>query len=165
MDFNNIDEIKIYGFEGFNTVKSLWQNRKIIPKEMGVYLVLNPEFENPEFIFPDVGGFFKSKNPNISLEELKTKWVEDSMVVYIGKAGEQGKNATLHSRIGHYLRFGQGKKAGHWGGRYIWQLANYYDLIFCWKVTEGENPRKVETKLIDEYYQQFHKLPFANLTK
>lgn len=165
MDFNNIKAIEKYGFKGFITVESLFENRRIIPKEMGVYLVLNPDYENPKFILPGAGGFFKEKNPNVSLEELKRNWVKDSLVVYIGKAGEPGKKATLHSRLGQYIRFGQGKKVGHWGGRYIWQLANHRDLIFCWKKTDNENPRKVEQSLIDSFLQRFGKIPFANLAK
>jgi hypothetical protein len=30
---------------------------------------------------------------------------------------------------------GRGELAGHWGGRYIWQLSDSADLIAAWKVT------------------------------
>lgn len=165
MDFNNIEEIKMHGFTGFITVQSLWNDKSILPKQKGVYLVLNPDFKNTKFLFPGVGGFFKDKNPNVTIEELKKNLVPDSLVVYIGKAGSPNGNANLYKRLGQFLHFGQGKNIGHWGGRLIWQLANHKDLIICWKVTQGEDPREVEKKLIDEYCRKFHKLPFANLTK
>jgi len=164
MSFNNIEEIKKSGFEGFKTVKSLWKNSASVPKKMGVYLVLNPEYRNPEFIIPGVGGFFKGKDPNVTLEELEKKHVEDSMVVYIGKAGGIDSSATLYFRISQYLKFGQGKNIGHYGGRYIWQLANYRDLIFCWKAIT-ESPRIAEIELMAEFKQQFNAMPFANLTR
>jgi hypothetical protein len=163
--FNNIEVIKSCGFNGYKTVEYLWTNLKILPKQKGVYLVLNPNYKNIKFILPGVGGFLKDKNPNVPIEELQNNLVLDSLVVYIGKAGDLSGKSNLHKRLRQYLRFGQGKKIGHWGGRYIWQLANHKDLIICWKVTEQDNPRDVEKKLINEYCLQFHKLPFANLTK
>jgi hypothetical protein len=165
MNFCNIEEIKKNGFAGFKTVQFLWNDKSILPKQKGVYLVLNPDYKNTKFIFPGVGGFFKGKNPNVSMEELKENQVQDSLVVYIGKAGTADGKANLNKRLGQFLRFGQGKNVGHWGGRYIWQLANHKDLIICWKVTEDEEPREIELRLIYEYLQKFHKLPFANLTK
>lgn len=161
--FNNIESLKEADFTGFKTVEELWNNRSDIPKEKGVYVVINPDFQKPEFINPGVGGFFKNRNPNVSIEELQRNLVQDSPVVYIGKAGSSAGNATLHSRIGQYLQFGRGKKVGHWGGRLIWQFKNHRDLIFCWKLTPENDPRKIEMSLIDEYRRQYGKLPFANL--
>jgi len=164
MNFNNIEDLKEYGFTGFKTVKELWDNRSSIPKERGVYLVIDPNYKNPEFISTGVGGFFKGKNPNVSISELKSNLVPNSRVVYIGKAGSLTGNATLNSRIGQYLRFGQTKNVGHWGGRYIWQIKNHSDLIFCWKPTPNEDPREVEKLLLKQYITSFNKRPFANLT-
>ena len=163
IDFNNIASLKQNGFTGFKTVKELWEDRTDIPREKGVYLILNPAYKNTEFISPGVGGFFKGKNPNVLPEELKRNLVPDSLTVYIGKAGSPTGSATLFSRLGQYLKFGQGKKVGHWGGRYIWQLKNHEDLIFCWKPTPDDDPRAVEIKLIKSYQDSFGMRPFANL--
>ena len=70
----------------------------------------------------------------------------------------------LHSRLVQYLRFGQGKKVGHWGGRFIWQLQNHEDLVFSWKITPNNDPSEVERSLLSQFVDQFGKLPFANLT-
>lgn len=164
MDFNDIDDIEEKGFTGFVTVESLWDDKSCIPKVRGVYMVLNHN-RQPDFINPGVGGFFKGKDPNVSLSELHDNYVPDSLVVYIGKAGGPNGQATLHSRLGLYLRFGQGKNVSHWGGRLIWQLRNHKHLLFCWKPTPDDDPREVEKLLVDNYVTQFGKLPFANLVK
>lgn len=164
MDFNNIRDIKIHGFEGFKTVTELWSDKSCIPKVRGVYLVINPGYQNANFINPGVGGFFKGKNPNVSIDELKSNYLENSKVVYIGKAGSPSGKASLHSRIGQYLRFGETKNVGHWGGRLIWQLQNHNSLIFCWMPTPTEDPREIEKRLLSEFIKQFGYRPFANLT-
>lgn len=58
------------------------------------------------------GGFFKGKNPNVSIQELNSNWIDGEHIVYIGKATE------LCRRLRQYMSFGQGKNIGHWGGRY-----------------------------------------------
>ncbi|MEX0719057.1 MAG: hypothetical protein WD509_02695 [Candidatus Paceibacterota bacterium] len=164
MDYNDIQSLKDNGFSGFKTVQELWLDSTVIPAERGVYLVLDINEKLPEFLFPGVGGFFKNRDPNVTEDVLKSKWIEDSRVVYIGKAGSLTGQATLRSRLRQYLRFGQSKKVGHWGGRLIWQLAHYADLIFCWKPTPEHEPRTVEVQLLADYKNQFERLPFANLT-
>lgn len=164
MNFNDIDDIKKNGFIGFKTVGELWIDKSSIPKIKGVYLVFNPTFKKTEFINPGVGGFFKGKDPNVTIAELKINHVDNSQVVYIGKAGSPTGKATLNSRLGQYLRFGETKNVGHWGGRLIWQLKNHSDLIFCWKSTPKDDPREIEKHLLSEYIKQFGVRPFANLT-
>lgn len=164
MNFNNIDDIKKNGFTGFKTVKELWTDKSNIPKTKGVYLVINLTFKKSEFIYPGVGGFFKGKNPNVPIAELKGNHIDNSLVVYIGKAGSPKGHATLNSRLGQYLRFGETKNVGHWGGRLIWQLKNHKSLIFCWKSTPKDDPRVIEKQFLSEYIKQFGVRPFANLT-
>lgn len=164
MDFNNMHDLMEKGFTGFVSVKDLWVDRSVIPKLRGIYLVLNPDHKNTEFINPGTGGFFKGKDPNVAIEVLKENYVRDSLVVYIGKAGSLTGKATLHSRLGQYLKFGQGKNIGHWGGRFIWQLKNHADLIYCWKETQDTDPRNVEKQLLSDFIDQFGVRPFANLT-
>lgn len=164
MDFNNIDDIKSKGFKGFKTIRDLWTDKSDIPDIKGVYLLLTPTPDRPTFINPGVGGYFKGKDPNLPIDQLKDNWVTGSQVVYIGKAGSLTGQSTLKKRIKQYLRFGQGKNVGHWGGRLIWQLTNHPDLTFCWQTTNGQNPRDVERTLINDFVQQFGSRPFANLT-
>lgn len=163
MNFNDIDDLKKNGFTGFKSVGELWTDKSNIPKIKGVYLVINPNFEKVEFINPGVGGWFKGKDPNVSIDCLNSNHVDNSLVVYIGKAGSLEGKATLNSRIGQYLRLGETKNVGHWGGRLIWQIKNHSDLIFCWKPTPKNDPRQIEKQLLSEYNEQFDARPFANL--
>ena len=163
MDFNNIDDIKKAGFTGFKKMSELFIDSSSIPKIKGVYLVLNPNFKKAEYLQIGTGGHFKGKNPNVTLDELKSNWVDNSLIDYIGKAGSETSNATLHSRLKQYFGFGQGKNIGHWGGRLIWQLKNSADLIVCWKSLPNDDPRTFENQLIRKFVSEFSKRPFANL--
>jgi len=163
MDFNSIEDIKKAGFTGFKKMSELFIDSSSIPKSKGVYLVLNPKFEKAEYLQIGTGGYFKGKNPNVTLNELKLNWVDNSLVVYIGKAGSETSSATLHSRLKQYFAFGQGKNIGHWGGRLIWQLKNSADLIVCWKLLPNDDPRTFENSLIKKFVVEFSKRPFANL--
>ncbi len=162
MNFKDIEQIKKAGFTGFKTMKELFADSSAIPKIKGVYLVLNPT-KKGEFLTVGTGGHFKGKNPNVSVSELKANWVDDTIVVYIGKAGKDGSSATLQSRLRQYFGFGQGKNVGHWGGRFIWQLKNSADLVVCWKALPTTDPRTVEADLIQDFVSKFSQRPFANL--
>jgi hypothetical protein len=182
MDFNSKNKLREAGFEGFKTFKEIEKLFNEIrfakhPKDAsyhddssyslnnkGVYLVLNPDYEKePEFRPIGTGGHPKGKDPNVTIDELKSNWVDNSLVVYIGKAGGDGEKATLQSRLKQYLRFGQEKKSPHGGGRFIWQLKNSADLIVCWKRLPNDDPRDVERQLIQDFKSVFSKRPFANL--
>jgi hypothetical protein len=163
MNFSSVEEIKNAGFTGFKKMSELFADSSIIPKTKGVYLVLNLDKKPVEYLNMGTGGHFKGKNPNVSLDELKANRVDKTIIVYIGKAGKDGSSATLHSRLGQYFRFGQGRNVGHWGGRFIWQLKNAKDLVVCWKELPKEDTRTFEQKLIQEFRLKFSNRPFANL--
>jgi hypothetical protein len=151
------------GFEGFVSIASLKANPYQIPQKQGVYVVLFPFDKEPDFLQTGTGGFFKDKNPNVSISELESKWVSGTDIIYIGKAGGSSSKATLQSRLIQYLKFGMGMKIGHWGGRYIWQLANSDSLLVCWKPTK-QDARDVESEMIEQFKREHNGCrPFANL--
>lgn len=156
-------ELKKNGFQGFITIRYLFNHRSKLPKEKGVYMILIPSSFILKFKTVGTGGYFKGKNPNVTLQELQSNWVENAAIIYIGKAGSETSSATLQSRLNQYLNFGQGKAVGHWGGRLIWQIQNSENLIVCWKTTPSEEPSKVESKLIESFKAIHNKRPFANL--
>ena len=164
MTFNNKNSLVENGFKGFISIKDLWIDRLSVPKIRGVYLVVDPNFQDTQFIDPGVGGFFKGKDPNVDIEVLKSNIVSGAEVVYIGKAGSPTGKATLYSRLGQYLRFGLTKNVGHWGGRFIWQIKKHDELVFCWKTVENGDPREVEKGLLSDFQNQYGQRPFANLT-
>jgi len=158
MNFNDINELADNGFQGFISIRELWNDNAIIPHIQGVYLILNKN-DNTEFLEEGVGGFFHEHNPNVPIDRLTNEFVPDSLVVYIGKA------TNLSTRIKQYLRFGQGLNAPHRGGRLIWQIEHHEELIVCWKeLPDNEDPRETERQLILEFQNQFNnQRPFANL--
>lgn len=163
ISFKSVDELMNAGFLGFKKIEILFNDSTSIPKMKGVYMVLRISTESPKFLKTGTGGHFKGKDPNVSISILNTNWVEDTIVVYIGKAGSEGSSATLHSRLNQYFKFGQGKNIGHYGGRLIWQLEDSKDLIVCWKPLPKGDPRNIESGLIRDFVSIYSARPFANL--
>ena len=164
MKMEEREKLKKLGFVGFKTVRELMNSCKDIPPNMGVYVVLRENESEPQFVKEGTGGFFKGKNPNVSFSELKTNWIDNEPVVYIGKAGGSKNSATLQTRLEQYMRFGQGENIGHWGGRYIWQLEDSKDLVVGWKTLTDKEPREVERQMIADFKNAHGgKRPFANL--
>lgn len=164
MNFESVDAMRRSEFEGFKSMVCLQKSECCeVPAVPGVYLVLRSNIEHPSFLQSSTGGHFKGKDPTVEIEALKSKWVRDVPVLYIGKAGSIGGVATLRSRLRQYMQFGKGTPIGHWGGRYIWQLQDSPDLLICWKPTNKEIPREVEKGLIREFRAVYKRLPFANI--
>lgn len=163
MNFNDIGVLKKSGFKGFIKINELMKNGCAnIPRQQGIYFVLN-RFGGKELSDVNVGGHFKGRNPTISFPELNRNWVDNTVVLYIGKAGGFSSRATLYSRLKQYMRFGCGEPVGHWGGRLIWQLNNNRDLIICWMELPEDEPREIEKSLIQEFTINYGMRPFANL--
>lgn len=155
-----MDELTNYqneGFNGFVKVSDLRLSTGVLPETQGVYVVIRTNSEKPQFLECGTGGHFKGRNPNVTLSELENNLVPGSNVMYIGKA------TSLRNRVKQLLRFGAGSNVGHWGGRYLWQLADANDLVIAWKETPMEDPRAVEVRMLTEYVNKYGKRPFANL--
>ena len=163
----DIQSLRAQGFEGFLTIRDLRAcNLECVPGkpgDIGVYVVLRSEHGQPQFLQTSTGGRFKGRDPNVAIDALRAKWVPESRLIYLGKAGAPGKPATLRSRLRQYLDFGAGQPVGHWGGRYIWHLPNPDDLIVAWKRTPGATPRDVERQMIKDFVAAFGAKPFANI--
>lgn len=165
IDWASLASLEDYGFEGFVPIRELRFAREKIPGVRGVYVLLRVRHDEPRFVAAGTGGHFKGKDPNVAEPVLLASWVADVQVVYIGKAGDPGKRATLRSRLSQYLRFGAGGDVGHWGGRYVWQLADAEDLLVGWKPLPDGEPSQVESELINQFRLVHGRRPFANLTK
>ena len=170
MDFSSIEDLEANGFLGFKLMKDIFKDRSSIPPIKGVYLVLYISNQNPQFLKVGSGPtlYKKKTDPNVSIDELKSNWVDDTIVINIGKAGGLNKQQfegkeTLKSRLTTYLSFGQGKDVRHYGGRLIWQLFDSNNLVVCWKPTPLSEPRDLEASLIKEFKSIYGKRPFANL--
>ena len=144
-------------FQGF--VPLLAVDLKTIPDLPGVYCLLRTSAEAPVFLESSPAGWWKDKDPSVSTDVLQKAWIEGPTVIYIGKA-----STSLRRRLRPYQRIGEGHKAAHWGGRYIWQLADYPDLLIAWRVESGD-ANAIESELIAEFRTGYGDRPFANLVK
>ncbi len=155
---NEISEYKSEGFDGFIPVRILRESKSIIPDMKGIYVVLRTSEDAPVFLEKGSAKVLEDKDPNVAEEVLAAKYVSGSQTVYIGKA------TNLRNRLGQLLRFGDGRCINHWGGRYLWQLADAEDLLIAWKVITSENPREVESRMLNDFKNRYGKLPFANIS-
>jgi len=144
------------GFTGFCSVASLrGQGTLGIPRVGGVYVVLRTG-EEPDFRATSSGGRFKGKNPSVAVDALHRKWVDSADVLYIGQSND------LRRRLLTLVQFGDGRPVGHWGGRYLWQLANSGNLTVAWLPAVA--PRAAEAELLSTFKEEYGgRLPFANL--
>jgi len=164
MKFSSVQDLASAGFRGFSQVRDLQADGcASVPATPGVYLVIRAIAEPPTFRIKSVGGWLKQRDPTVSAEELKANWVPEAIILNVGKAGGAGSSATLRSRLSQYMKFGQGKPIGHWGGRLVWQLADHLTLQVCWRPVTDQEPATIESQLIQEFRELYRKRPFANL--
>ncbi|MFJ4871858.1 hypothetical protein [Streptomyces sp. NPDC088757] len=147
------------GFRGFVPFRDLPDSN--VPAGHGIYVVVRTETSPPSFLPVSPAGHLKGRDPSVTADRLGNVWVDGATVVYIGKAA--GRNG-LDRRLGDYRRHGTGLLSGHWGGRYIWQLADSDSLLVAWRSMDEEDAGEAEQDLIDEF-KELHggRLPFANL--
>jgi hypothetical protein len=161
--FRTIEGLKAWGFEGFITLgKYNGSPVNPVPDKKGVYMVLYTAARPAVFLKKSKAGRFRGRNPTADLEELKQRWVKNTIVLFIAQAGGGNSSATLGSRIRQLAAFGRGKPISHWEGRYLWQIRDAADLILCWKTTPADDPRAIERDYLNRFLSEYHTLPFAN---
>jgi hypothetical protein len=156
--FDSIEGLRGVGFTGFEPVHSLRESRlAAVPAKPGIYAVLCLVNGEPSFLARSSAGQYRGRNPTVAESVLRSAWVPGAFVVYLGKA-----STSLRTRLGAYLAHGAGRSAGHWGGRFIWQLADSGNLAVAWRIELHRSPREVERELIAQFEVEHQRRPFAN---
>jgi hypothetical protein len=154
-------DLESAGFVGWRTWDELRaSDLRTVPSGPAVYVVSRTASGDPVFLANNPGGRFKEKDPTVGVEVLASNWVPSSQVVYIGKAD------VANRRLKQFAGFGAGEKIGHWGGRYIWQLADSERLLVAWHaISWTELARDYEKRLRAHFAERHGGVrPFANLT-
>lgn len=160
--FDSVESLRTAGFDGFATVNDLLGSRcGEVPVARGVYIVVREPSLPPKFMPSSAAGLFRGKKATEKIEVLTPEWVTGAIVLYVGQAGGTGVRGQLQQRIKRYIRFGSGKSVAHWGGRFIWQLADHRKLRFAWLPDDA--PAGLEARLLAAFEARYGALPFANL--
>lgn len=162
VDFAQVESLRKIGLEDGERISVLQESCEQVPSKKGVYLVVRQNNQPVRFSIISSGGHTKG-DPSVEVAILEQRWFHEPMVLYIGKAGGTDQKSNLQKRIRAYVQFGLGKSRPHWGGRYIWQLADAKELAIYWLETPGIEPREAEKKLLRLFKERWGKLPFANL--
>lgn len=150
-------------FTGEVRIEQLQISCSVVPDAQGVYAVVRESTAPVQFLATSCGGRFKNRDPSVDIATLEERWLAQAKVLYIGKAGGTELRSTLRKRLHTYMQFGLGCPCAHWGGRYIWQLADAAQLLVLWAPTS--EPAKTESLLLDGFTQSYGQLPFANLRR
>lgn len=137
-----------------------------VPAEAGVYVVVRPTDEPPQFLDASPAGHFKGNDPTVAASELSGLWVPGARIVYIGKANLSANGKRhLRKRLDEFRRFGAGAPIAHSGRRRIWQLADHAELLVGWRVTPNADATMTETKMLTDFCAHYGRLPFANMRR
>ncbi len=147
------------GFIGWKPFGEL--EKDDLPVDRGVYVVTTPPASRPTFLPESVGGKHKRRVLTAENSALEAAWRDGAEVLYVGKAGGA---LGLQDRLWAYAKQGRGRSAGHYGGRYLWQLPSSAELLVGWRGTGGIEAGVAEEALLALHKEAFGVRPFANLT-
>lgn len=158
---DTVDGMHLNSFATGNSVKGLSEtNCRDVPTASGVYVVIRAALGVPPFLPASKAGRFKGLDPSYPGEVVEAAWVPDATVVYIGKGA--GRNG-LRQRVRQLVQFAYGKDVGHRGGRLLWHLPDWEELLVRWRVCAGESADTMEAGLIESFRQEHgDRLPYAN---
>ena len=145
---------------GCETLENLWCNwdkcKKLIPPTRGIYRIVAP-IEMTISFSPEINGHPIADAYDVSVLENKYEKANHPHLLYIGKAeGEKG----LRQRIRQYLLYGFAKGNSHRGGRAIFQIKAFKNLICEWE--EFEDCAAIEHQQLKAFSEEYAVYPIAN---
>ena len=131
------------------------KQKSTVPKSKGIYCIRVPS--GMEIVFKDT--IDNHPGDAYCVEDLEAKRIS-SDILYIGKANGKG---GLFQRLRQYMRYGFDAGNSHRGGRAIFQVEGYENLICRWCVCE--NCEDKERLLLESFKRKYGTYPTANWRK
>jgi hypothetical protein len=156
-----VDGIELHSFAPGSSVRGLREGGcRDVPTAAGVYVVIRAATSVPSFLPTSSAGRFKGLDPSYPEQMVSDAWVPRATLVYIGKAaGAKG----LRQRLGELVRFAYGANVGHRGGRLLWHLPDWEELLVRWRTCPPHSADVVEAALIERFCQAHDgRRPYAN---
>ncbi|MGU7781354.1 hypothetical protein [Burkholderia sp. PU8-34] len=158
---DTVDGIELHSFAPGSSVRGLAESGcRDVPTAAGVYVVIRAATGVPRFLLTSSAGRFKGLDPSYPEQTVSDAWVPGATLVYVGKAaGEKG----LRQRLGELVRFAYGANVGHRGGRLLWHLPDWEQLLVRWRTCPPHSADAVEAALIEQFcHAQDGRRPYAN---
>ncbi|MBL0233809.1 MAG: hypothetical protein IPQ08_09100 [Chitinophagaceae bacterium] len=157
-----IERYQSQGFEGFIKLSEFEKDANKIPNGPGLFMII--DFDGTgEFLETGGGAFFKGRNPNKPVNELKELWVNDSQVLLIEKASFRFKNQGLRKKISRLIKFCKGQPTGpFYNGRSLAQRSNFNNLTVAWLCLESSLVKEQYNNALIDFIQNIlkpHLLP------
>jgi hypothetical protein len=158
-----VDGINLTGFVEAGTIRDIVNPAYAsVPATPGVYLVRRSGSQQPTFLQVSRAGRFKSADPSYPPDVVRSNWVPGATVLYVGKT-DSGRG--LRHRLSLLTAFAAGKPVAHRGGRMLWHLTDWPDLVIAYRTCERGKAGQAESDLIDAFRRCHGVRPFANMTK
>jgi len=138
--------------------------RKIYYDDVDIESLANGLFMS--YLCPSV---WKSTSESL-VERLKTFWLPDETILYIGMTG-----SSLKKRVNEYYKAKLGDSKPHRGGHWIKTLANLEQVNVYWTTSEKSEAKSLEQAFLDTFVKNVsrkslnqlsdpnHPFPYANL--
>ena len=123
------------GFEGFIAIDCIAKHASSIPNNKGVYMILQ--------LHPQLPDFSKLNELNFTTRTCLDKWVEDAKVLYIGTSTKYNSMHNLQDSLSNMVK-SKGVKIGDMGGALINSMPKPEELLVCWKVVAGGDPKLLQ---------------------
>ena len=122
----------------------------------GIYIIVRPE-KMQDILLNQTSnaGKYKGKDPTVNIEKLKQKLLVQADILYLGKS-----EGSVEKRMHQHIEFWNGKPISAWGGRSIAQIQHFEDLE-VWYLP-CDNPKEMESALLNDFETKYNQLPFAN---
>lgn len=165
--FEDVYNLYVMGGRSVNKL-ILKSDERYISTQSGVYIVRPPKGFRMEFLEKPEG----TRNVNGKLldnqyQDAVKKYTHlknlgaDLSVLYYGRATNLRRRIKQYAKFGYAYKDKNGKSyEEHAGGKLLWYIKNNKMLEI--EFYETTNFKAEEERLIREYYELYHELPFAN---